>query len=181
MGNLMKTDDFSDFYADENEACFRRRLLPDEYIQWSGAGKTPRRAPRLIASIILLTFFLVWTVIASFTGVIPAVLFGRVFVLMGISAVIKALQPLMPNRYALTDQRVLMQFEGGFEEVKLENIRSAEAARNKNDTGYVRIESERILQYGSRREETNYIFDINEPEYVCELILSERDKLAENR
>lgn len=57
MGNLMKTDDFSDFYVDENEACFKRRLLPDEYIQWSGAGKTPRRAPRLIASIILLTFF----------------------------------------------------------------------------------------------------------------------------
>lgn len=60
-------------------------------------------------------------------------------------------------------------------------ISAAQKQPEINDTGYVRIESERILQYGSRREETNYIFDINEPEYVCELILSERDKLAENR
>ncbi|MGN0695605.1 MAG: hypothetical protein ACI4J5_02445 [Oscillospiraceae bacterium] len=112
--------------------------------------------------------------------IIGTALFGCVFVLMGISAVIKASQPQMPDRYALTDQRVLMQYEGGFESVKLENIRNAEAVIKKSDRGYVKIESEWC---SSGRSDMNiqYLFDLKDPEYVCRLILSERDGVLAQR
>lgn len=177
----MKTDDFSELYDKTDESFFTERLLPNETIMWTGTGKKPFPWPARIISLILLTFFAGFTVLSFMTGVPTAYLLAIFILLLCIRSVIMAFNIKYPDQYAVTNMRVIIVNGQKARGIYLERIAEATSSFYKPGDGTVNLKIKVSPDpYYSQHFIYQYMDGLAEPEYVCGLILSNRDKLLEN-
>lgn len=179
----MKTDDFSELYINENENndCFIGQLLPGEYIQWSAVGKTQSRVFMVLFALFWLGFSLLWTGMVYFLGGKGMALFGVFFVVIGVGLLIKAFRKPVPDRYALTNMRVLILSGGKLTEIKLEQIVRIDTSFDRQCMGVLDIYANYFTENGSVNTAVHKLTGINDVKTVRELILSERERFISYR
>ncbi|MGN1417390.1 MAG: hypothetical protein ACI4XF_11125 [Oscillospiraceae bacterium] len=173
----MKNDNYSEGVQNENEDVFGGQLLPYESILWTGAGKVQSRAFMVLFALFWLGFSLLWTGMVYFLGGKGMALFGVIFIVIGVGLLIKAFRKNEPDRYALTNMRVLILSGGKYTEIKLEQIVNIDTYPGKQSTGYLDINANYFRDNGSIDTASHRISNINDPGYVRELILTERDRI----
>ncbi|MGN0691475.1 MAG: hypothetical protein ACI4K7_03905 [Oscillospiraceae bacterium] len=179
----MKTDDFSEIYKNENDDPFSGQLMPDEYIIWSfwsAAEKKQNRVFMVLFALFWLGFSLLWTGFVYFLGGKAMALFGVLFIAIGVWLLIKSFRKNEPDRYALTNKRVLTSHNGQTAEIILERIVRIDESCRKDGTGDLLIYENYFTPSGTIDTAARSITGVNDPEYVRGLILTERDKLTSN-
>lgn len=177
----MKTDDFSELYSKSDDSLFIGQLLPDEYIEWSGVGRVQNRCAMVFFAVIWLGFVLFWTAMVYFISRSAVALFGVPFIVIGVGLLIQAFQKHEPDQYALTNMRLLILSKGKTEEIKLEQIVRIDTSSGQKGTGELNIYANFFRDDGSINTAQHRLTGVNDPENIRELILSERDKILQNR
>lgn len=181
MGEIMKTDDFSQLYENENKDVFSGQLLPYENILHTGEGRVQSRVFMVLFALFWLGFSLFWTGMVYFLGGKGMALFGVFFVVIGVGLLIKAFRKPVPDRYALTDMRVLILSGAKCREIRLEQIVRIDTSCDRQGMGNLDIYSNYFTDSGSVNTSSCRISGVNDPEYIRGLILSQRDRLLANR